>query len=139
MIRPTATRFINTYNNGQPYVPARGRYAPRARLEDCLALVHPVVNLSLERPTPEAFLGRVIREMRLRYYQPKSIKSYRNALTGLLRWFGGPPHKITREHVRCYLELLVDSGASASWVSVNISAICTAFDKMCGRQVTRPM
>jgi integrase len=34
------------------------------------------------------------------------------------------------------LELLVDGGASASWVGVHLSAIRTAFDKMCGRQIT---
>ena len=99
-----APRFANTYNNGQPYVPARGRYAPRRRLEDHLAMTHAVIDLDRERPSAEQFLQRIVREMRIRYYQPKTIESYRNALIGLLRWFGGPPHKITREHVRCYLE-----------------------------------
>ena len=37
--------------------------------------------------------------------------------------------------VRCYLEVLVDGGASSSWVGVHLSAIRTAFDKMCGRSV----
>lgn len=31
---------------------------------------------------------------------------------------------------------LVDSGASAAWVGINLSAIRTAFDNMCFRQVT---
>jgi len=57
-------------------------------------------------------------------------------LASFLRWFGGPPHKVTQEDVRNYLELLVDGGASSSWVSVRLSVIRTVFDKMCGRQVT---
>lgn len=47
-----------------------------------------------------------------------------------------PVNLITRENVRCYLELLVDGGAGSSWVGVHLSAIRTAFDKMCGRTVT---
>ncbi len=49
----------------------------------------------------------------------KTIKSYRNAIVGFLRWYGERPlSQVNREHVRCYLELLVDSGQGASWVSV---------------------
>ena len=45
-------RTLNTYNNGRPYIPARGRYAPREALEDHLAPCHPVVT---RFTTPEAF------------------------------------------------------------------------------------
>lgn|GEM_PF-4748948 len=51
-------------------------------------------------------------------------------------WFDRPPHRLTREDVREYLLFLVDAGASSAWVGVNLSAIRTAFDKMCNREVT---
>ena len=127
---------MDTYTNGQPYSPPQGRYAPRQRLEDRLEVQFAVVNLSVDQPPPGRFLQAILRELKIRFYQPKSLKNYRTCLRGFLRWFGGPPHQITRENVREYLELLVDGGASASWVSIHLSAIRTAFDKMCGRQIT---
>jgi site-specific recombinase XerD len=54
----------------------------------------------------------------------------------LSRWFGAPPHQLTREDVREYLLYLVDAGLSSSTVSNHLAAIRTAFDKMCLRQVT---
>ena len=124
---------LNTYNNGRPYTPARGRYAPREALEDHLAPCHPVVTGC---PTPEEFLRKIEQEMKIRCYSQKTVKSYKNALVAFLRWFGGPPHRITRDHVREYLEMLVDSGHGSSWVGGNLSAIRTIFDKMCGRSIT---
>lgn len=122
-----------TYANGQPYSQPQGRYAPRQPVTDRLQFTNSVVQ---GRPTADEFTERIIREMRIRFYQPTSIKNYANALRALLRWFGGSPHQLTREDVREYLLYLVDAGASASWVSVNLSAIRTAFDKMCQRSVT---
>ena len=136
MIATTRCFPVGTYNNGQPYTPARGRYAPRERVGDRLAATHAVVDLSRQRPSATDFLRAIVRELRIRFYQPKTVKAYRNALAALLRWFGGPPHGISRESVREYLETLVDGGGSSSWVGINLSAIRTAFDKMCGREVT---
>ncbi len=127
---------LGTYNNGQPYVVPRGRYAPRGRVEDRLRLSHAVVDLDGEQPTAGEFIGKILREMKIRFYGVKSIRNYRTVLNGFLRWFGNRPDLITREDVRCYLEVLVDGGAGSSWVGVQLSAISTAFDKMCGRSVT---
>jgi site-specific recombinase XerD len=129
----TAPRRPHTYNNGQPYIPPRGRYAPREAVGDHLSTIHPVVQ---GFPTAAEFTRTIVREMKIRFYQPKTIKTYRNALTGFLRWFGAPPHRVTREDIRDFLEILVDGGASSSWVGVHLAAFRTAFDKMCGRQVT---
>ncbi len=74
--------------------------------------------------------------MKIRCYGSKTIKTYKNALVAFLRWFGGPPHRVTREHVREFLEMLVDSGKGSSWLSLHLSVIRTVFDKMCGRAVT---
>jgi len=94
---------------------------------------HPVVE---GFPTAGEFQRKIVRELKIRCYRPKTLKTYKNALCAFLRWFGAQPHKVTREDVRNYLELLVDGGASSSWVSVQLSVIRTVFDKMCGRQVT---
>ena len=131
--RTTASRSLSTYNSGQPYRAARGRYAPRSRVEDQLQSSAPVVE---GRPTAGEFLRKIVRELRIRFYQPQTIKNYRNALRSFLRWYGGPPHRVTREDVREFLLYLVDAGAGSSWVSTHLSAIRTAFDKMCHRQVT---
>lgn len=74
--------------------------------------------------------------MRIRFYQPRTIRSYCRALAGFLRWLNAPPHLAHRDDVRDYLEFLVDGNASASWVSVHLAAIRTTFDKMCGGDIT---
>ncbi len=136
-ISPSPThRQFSHHANLVPYSLARGRYAPRSPLEDKLAASPAVVDLGIEQPTPREFLERIVREMKIRFYQSKTIKTYRNALRAFLRWFGELPHKLLREDVRCYLEILVDGGASSSWVGIHLSAIRTAFDKMCGRNIT---
>jgi len=129
----TGSQSLSTYSNGQPYAPARGRYAPRRGVEDQLGASAPVVE---GRPPAGEFLRKIVRELKIRFYQPKTVKNYRNALRSFLRWYGGPPHRVTREDVREYLLYLVDAGVGSSWVSTQLSAIRTAFDKMCHRQVT---
>jgi site-specific recombinase XerC len=132
-----AGRFRSgTYNNGQPYVPPRGRSAPRQPVEDRLAPSHAVIDLPCRQPSAAEFLQAIVRELKIRFYRPKSIKSYRNALANFLRGYGAPPHALTREDVRDHLEMLVDGGGSSSWVSIHLSAIRTSFDKMCGQSVT---
>jgi len=121
------------YPDGRAYAPARGRFAPRARVEDQLDLPAPVIQ---GRPTPDEFVEKIVREMRIRFYQPNTIKNYRNALRSFLNWYGGPPHRITREDVREYLLYLVDARLSSSTVSGHLFAIRVAFDKMCHRQIT---
>ena len=125
-----------TYNSGQPYAPARGRYAPRLQLENRLAPCHAVIDLPEEQPTPDQFMRAIEREMKIRCYRRKTIKTYKNALRAVFGWFGGSPHQITREDVRVYLEMLVDGGAGSSWIGINLSAIRTGFDKMCGQGIT---
>jgi Holliday junction resolvase RusA-like endonuclease len=56
-----------------------------------------VIDLTKERPTATAFLRASVREMKIRFYQPKTVKNYRTALTGILRWFNAPPHLLTRD------------------------------------------
>ena len=129
---PPATS-ISTYNNGQPYRQPNGRAA--AALP---GVAHTATHHAIIRGTPTAarFIATVVEEMRLRNYARSSWENYQTALRGFLRWFGDRPHRVTRDDVRRYLLFLVDAGQSSSWVSVNLSAIRTAFDKLCNRQVT---
>lgn len=136
MIATAQSGRTGTYNNGQPYRPARGRFALREAVEDQLPASHAVIELPREQPSAKRFLQVTVRELKIRCYQPKTIKAYRNRIRNLLRWFGGPPHLITREDVRCYLEVLVDGGAGSSWLSTTLSAIRTLFDKFCGQSIT---
>lgn len=116
--------------------PAQGRYAPCPDVIDRFAVSPAVVDLDAEVVDADVFLRRIDREMKIRFYQPKSRKTYRLAVAGFLRWLGRPPAEATREDVRDWLELLVDGGATSSWVSVHLSALRTAFDKMCMRSIT---
>ena len=89
-----------TYNTGLPYLPARGRYAPRPPLEDRLEPQPLVFDLPRERPGAAEFLQAVVAAMKARYYQPNTVATYRNALAKFLRWAGVPPHRITQPTVR---------------------------------------
>ncbi|MEO9931518.1 tyrosine-type recombinase/integrase, partial [Rhodopirellula bahusiensis] len=67
----------------------------------------------------------------MRFYSVNTIKNYRSAWVCFLRWYRGPLDQIDQEDIREYLELLVNGGASASEVSVTLSALRTGLDKFC--------
>lgn len=122
--------------SGKAYRGAVGRYAPYVAVVDHCAAGCAVVDLGGGDVDGDFFVGQIDRELKIRFYQPKTRKSYRTVLQGFLRWLGRSPSTATREDVRDWLELLVDGGASSSWVSVHLSALRTAFDKLCGRSIT---
>lgn len=126
---------IRTYGNGQPWRNAHGRHVSRQDVEDQLAAEHAVVDLQSD-PSAAVFLRKVVREMRIRFYRSHSISNYQSALSGFLRWYSGSLSQLNKEDVREYLDLLVTGGASASQVSVTLSAIRTAFDKFCQTRCT---
>ncbi len=119
--------------DGRVYRPAVGNFAPKESLQDHL---EPTLSVISGKPSASEFAAAIKREMRIRFYQPNTVSNYTNAIKRFLNWFGRPPHSVTREYVREYLELMVDGGASSSHVGVALSAIRTAFDKMCLRRVT---
>lgn len=126
-------RPVHTYNDGQPYRMAGGKDRPRESIEDRRSTTHSAVT---GKPTAAEFLKKIKRELKIRCYSRNSIKNYLSQLSRFLRWYGNLPHLVNQEDVRCYLELLVDGGASSSHLGGCISAIRTAFDKFCGRDVT---
>lgn len=133
---PAVTGHRCRSGDGDRYRPARGRYAPREGVEPSQLAGPLVLDLTREYPDWKAFWERVERELRIRFYRPKSIKNYRNALRSLALWFRRPPHELTSEDVRDYLLRLVERGCSSSWVAINISAIRTCFDKLGGLAVS---
>ena len=118
------------YLNGQPWKPAAGHNAPRSSVEDHLGVEYAVVDLA-RQPSSDILLKAVVREMRIRSYQPNTIAAYRSALDCFLRWYCGGLDQITKEDIREYLDLLVTGGASSSHVSGTLSALRTVFDKFC--------
>ena len=124
---------VHTYVGGQPYSPPRGRHAQRDDIEQMQPLTHSVTS---GRPTTKRFLHEIERELKIRFYTHNSVRNYISQLRSFLKWFGNEPNKVTREDIRCYMEILVDGGASSSQLSGCLSAIRTGFDKMCLRDVT---
>ena len=118
------------YSNGQPWRNAQGRNAPRAAVESQFTAEYAVVDLNRD-PSRDVFLKAIVREFRIRCYRQKTITNYRSALSAFLRWYAGPLNQVCKEDVREFLELLVEGGASASQIGGMLSAIRTAFDKMC--------
>lgn len=118
------------------YRVARGRFAPRGAVEDVLGSGAPVIDLEAARPSVDRFLREIERELKIRFYQPKTRRIYLQSLRGFFAASRLSPHTADREAIRNYLELLVDGGASASWVGVQLSALRTAFDKLCFRGIT---
>ena len=123
----------HTYNSGQPYLPARGREAPTPALHYRQCTIHPIVT---GKPSKHQFISCVERELKIRYYCRSTIKNYLASLKAFLDWLGYAPHRATLEDVRDYLEMIVDSGASSSQLAGILSALRTAFDKFCGRDIT---
>ena len=129
MIASTRQFRTGTYNSGQPYVPARGRYAPRQAVDDYYrSTAHAVVDLDRDRPTRDEFLRKIDREWKIRFYSGSSKRNYSRELRIFVDWFGSAPHLATREDVRDFLEFLADCGRSSSTVSNYLSAIRNAFD-----------
>jgi site-specific recombinase XerD len=134
--RLRATSWHHRYSDGEYYVPARGRYAPKKRVEDA-SVAHPwVFVLGKDRPHAAELVRKLVREMKIRFYQPRTIRAYARALASFLRWLNAAPHEATREDIKDYIEFLVDGGASVSWVGVNLAALRTTLDKMCGEDLT---
>jgi integrase/recombinase XerD len=126
----------HTYNNGEPYRTARGLRSDRPPVEQLATTIHPIVDLARD-PSVEHFIRIVRRELKIRGYRQKSQTSYCSVLSSFLQWYRHALCEVTTEDVRDYLELLVDGGASTSYLSVSLSAIRTAFDKFCGLDCTR--
>ena len=114
------------------YPLARGRRAPRDPVEFAAMIGPPVIDIREVRPDWKTLWQAIERELKIRFFRPRTIKAYRVALRGLARWFKRPPDEITTETIRQYLLTLVEKKTSSAWLSVNVSALRTCLDKMGG-------
>ncbi len=127
---------MQKHTSGRSYRRPIGRHGPRVGVVDNHEHAAPVVDLDGAAVDVDTFARVIDRELKIRFYQEKTRKSYRVVMRTFLGWANIAPNDIVREDVREWLELLVDGGASSSWVSVHLSALRTVFDKMCQRDVT---
>ena len=79
----------------------------------------------------EAFGDTVRRELKIRNYARVTVKSYYSAIRSFLDWAGIHFSQLTRDHVREYLEFLVDGGVTGTTLAGQLTAIRTCFDKFC--------
>ena len=64
---------------------------------------------------------RMIDEMTLRGFSPRTHESYIGAVSGLARYYNQPPDRLNTEQVRQYL-LHLERERHLSWSSLNVAA-----------------
>jgi len=64
---------------------------------------------------------RMIDQMTLRGFSPRTHESYLDAVTGLARYYKQPPDQLSSEHVRQYL-LYLERERHLAWNSLNVAA-----------------
>ena len=78
----TAVIAAQVYSDGRPYRGAVGRDAPKAVVVDLLDRQRSVVRGT---PSQLEFMRQIKRELKIRFYQPSTIKGYMQALNAFLR------------------------------------------------------
>ena len=111
----------------------RGRKAERPELVDTHRIKTPLREGVL---TIDQFISEVVAEMKIRMYSPNTIKNYRSQLVAFFRWFDNGLNRVRRGHVREYLLLLVETGASRSRITGAMAALRTSFDDFFCQQHT---
>jgi len=86
--------------------------------------------------TNETFVKKIQRELKIRNYKPNTCKVYSSAIGTFLDWAGIHFSRLTREHVREYLEFMVDAGLTGTTLGTHLTAIRTCFDKFCFTDIT---
>ncbi len=76
------------------------------------------------------------RELKIRNYAANTVKGYSSAIGTFLDWAGIHFSRLTREHVREYLEFMVDAGLTGTTLGIQLTAIRTCFDKFCMTDIT---
>ena len=66
---------------------------------------------------------KMIEEMKLRNFSPRTQKSYLSAMVGLVKYYRQPPDQLSQEQIRSYLLHLKERGLSPSSRTVAISGM----------------
>lgn len=66
---------------------------------------------------------RLMQEMKLRKFSPRTMSSYITGVKSFLEWINKSPKSVNSSDVRAYLEKLVDEGKSGSTINTAYSAL----------------
>lgn len=75
---------------------------------------------------------RMIEEMRLRNFSPRTQQSYVGAMVGLVTYYRQPPDQVTQDQIRSYLLHLEERGLSPSSRNVAISGMKFFYHQILG-------
>lgn len=131
--RCPARPVIHRYRDGRAYSRPSPHLDQGRLVVSALNWRRAIAVVDLEDPTLtwSRFIRAIFREFKLIGYRDNTKVSYRSVLLSFARWLGISPPRVSREHVREYLEYLVDSGLEMTTVAVHLSCIRTVFDKLC--------
>jgi len=116
--------------------PAWGRYAPEYARQQCVRDTRPFrVSRHACRSAP-SFLAELEQVLRRRHYQEETVRKYTGCVRRFLAWADSAPAAVTRAHVGRFLMHLKDQGRSAATLSLHLSALRTAFDRILNERVT---
>src|SRR5437667_6592524 len=79
-----------------------------------------------------ALREKMIEEMRLRNFSPRTEQSYVSAMVGLVKYYRQSPEQLTQEQIRSYLLHLKERGLSPSSRNVAISGMKFFYHQMLG-------
>ena len=79
-----------------------------------------------------ALRTKMVEEMRLRNFSPRTEQSYISAMVGLVRHYRQSPDQLTQEQIRCYLLHLKERGLSPSSRNVAISGMKFFYHQILG-------
>src|SRR5436309_15695857 len=79
-----------------------------------------------------ALRTKMIEEMRLRNFSPRTQQSYLSAMVGLVKHYRQSPDQLTQDEIRSYLLHLEKRGLSASSRNVAISGLKFFYHQMLG-------
>ena len=77
---------------------------------------------------------RMIEEMTIRNYSPKTITEYVRSVARFAKHFSRPPDRLTPDHVREYQLHLIETGASWSRFTIDVCALKLFYGKILGRR-----
>ena len=79
-----------------------------------------------------ALRTKMIEEMKLRNFSPRTEQSYVSAMVGLVKHYRQSPHQLTQEQIRSYLLHLKERGLSPSSRNVAISGLKFFYHQILG-------
>ena len=79
-----------------------------------------------------AFREKMIVEMKLRNFSPRTEQCYVAAMVGLVRYYGRSPDQLTQDEIRAYLLHLKERGLSPSSRNVAISGLKFFYHQILG-------